>query len=241
VRQPAFVTTHWSVVLTAAGADTTRAREALEQLCRTYWYPLFAYARRRRYSPEDAKDLTQECFARLLEAHSLANADPERGKFRSFLLSAMNHCLADELAKMRAQKRGSGRSSISLDWVAAEHRFELETADDSTPDKAFDRQWAAALLSQVLNRLEAEYRREGRAELFLALKQTLIGARESQPYAYLAQQLGLHEGAVRTAVHRLRKRYRELIRDEIANTVSSPREVEEEIRYLFRMSAKNFG
>ena len=235
-HRPAFVTTHWSVVLTAGRSDTIRARDALAKLCQTYWYPLYAYVRRRGYSPEDAKDLTQEFFARLLGGHSLANVDPSRGKFRSFMLGAMNHCLADESAKMRAQKRGSGRPPISLDLAIAEQRFELEAADIATPDKAFDQQWATALLNEVLNRLESEYGREGKVELFAALRQTLIGTRESQPYAVLAQQLGLNEGAVRTAVHRLRKRYRELIRVEIANTVSSPEEVDEEIRYLFRVS-----
>lgn len=237
MRQSAFVTTHWSVVLTAGRSNTPRAREALERLCRTYWYPLYAYVRLRGHSPEDAKDLTQEFFARLLQAQSLANADPNRGKFRSFLLGAMNHCLANEWAKMRAQKRGGGTPAISLDLEAAERRFELEPAKEESPDQAFDRRWAAALLSEVLDRLESEYRRAQRGQLFAALKQTLIGARESQPYAVLAKRLGLNEGAVRTAVHRLRKRYRELIRDEIANTVSSPEEVEAEIRYLFRMSA----
>jgi RNA polymerase sigma factor (sigma-70 family) len=236
LRQPAFLTTHWSVVL-AAGSDHTRGREALERLCRTYWFPLYAYVRRRGYSPEDAQDLTQEFFARLLTSHSLGNADPNRGKFRAFLLGAMNHCLADEWAKLRAQKRGGGRSPIPLDLTGAEHRFQAVPADDAAPDQAFDRHWATALLNEVLTRLEGEYRRDAKAGLFDALRQTLIGAREAQPYAILGKQLGLGEGAVRTAVHRLRKRYRELIRDEIANTVSSPEEVEAEIRYLFRMSA----
>ncbi len=239
MRQPAFLTTHWSVVLAAGRANPTRAREALERLCRTYWYPLYAYVRLRGHSPEDAKDLTQDFFARLLAAHSLAHADPNRGKFRSFLLGAMNHCLADEAAKGRAQKRGGGRALIPLDLIDAEQRFEPEPADAAAPDQAFDRHWATALLSEVLARLETEYRREGKVELFDALRQTLVGARESQPYALLARQLGLNEGALRTAVHRLRKRYRELIREEVANTVSSPEEIDDEIRYLFRISAAN--
>lgn len=237
VRQSAFLTTHWSVVLAAGRSDNTRAREALERLCRTYWYPLYAYVRLRGRSPEDAKDLTQECFARLLAAHSLAHADPNRGKFRSFLLGAMNHCLADEAAKGRAQKRGGGLTPIPLDITDAEQRFEPGPTDAAAPDQAFDRHWATALLSEVLARLESEYRREGKAEFFDALKPTLVGARESHPYALLARQLGLNEGAVRTAVHRLRRRYRELIRGEVANTVSSPEDIDDEIRYLFMMSS----
>jgi RNA polymerase sigma factor (sigma-70 family) len=236
-RQPVFVTTRWSVVLTAGGSDTTGARNALERLCQAYWYPLYAYVRRRGYSPEDAKDLTQEFFARLLERQSLAKADPNRGRFRSFLLGAMVHFLADEWAKARAQKRGGGKPVLSLDWVAAEQRYDLEPADHATPDKAFDRQWATALLGDVLNRLEEEYRHDGKGELFEALKQTLTGTRESQPYADLAERLDMQEGAVKTAVHRLRKRYRDLLHAEIANTVASPAEVREEIQHLFSVMA----
>lgn len=237
VRQSVFLTTNWSVVLTAGRRDTTRACAALESLCQTYRYPLYAYVRRRGHSPEDAKDLTQGFFACLLERQSIANADPGRGRFRSFLLGAMNHFLATEWAKLQTQKRGGGCELLSLDLAAAEQRFDLELADAATPDNAFDKHWATALLDEVLNRLEAEYHREGKAVLFDALKQTLTGARQSQPYAALATRLDTSEGAVRTAVHRVRKRYRELLRDEIANTVSSPEEVNEEIRYLFKISA----
>jgi RNA polymerase sigma-70 factor (ECF subfamily) len=227
------------MVLTAGGNDTTRARAALESLCQTYWYPLYAYARRRGYSPEDAKDLTQGFFACLLERQSIANADPERGKFRSFILGAMNYFLADERAKLQTQKRGGGHRILSLDLMAAEQRFDLEPADNNaTPDKAFDKQWAAALLNKVLNRLEDAYRAEGKTSLFVALKETLLGTRESQPYVALAKRLSMNEGAIRAAVHRLRKRYRELLREEIAHTVSSPEEVNEEIRYLFKISGE---
>jgi len=236
-RQSVFVTTRWSVVLTAGRRDTTRARAALESLCQTYWYPLYAYVRRRGHSPEDARDLTQEFFVRLLVRESLANADPDRGKFRSFILGAMNYFLADERAKLQTQKRGGGQKILSLDLMAAEQRFDLEPADNATPDKSFDKQWAAALLNEVLNRLEDAYRRDGKMSLFMELKQTLMGTRESQPYAVLAKRLSMNEGAVRAAVHRLRKRYRELLRGEIANTVSSLEEVNEELRYLFKISA----
>ena len=149
----------------------------------------------------------------------------------------MNHFLADERAKLQTQKRGVGHKILSLDLMAAEQRFDLEPADNATPDKSFDKQWAAALLNEVLSRLEDAYRRDGKMSLFMELKQTLMGTRESQLYAVLAKRLSMNEGAVRAAVHRLRKRYRELLRDEIANTVSSLEEVNEELRYLFRVSA----
>jgi RNA polymerase sigma-70 factor (ECF subfamily) len=231
--QPAFVTTHWSVVLTAGRSDTTRARDALGKLCQTYWYPLYAYARRRGYSAHDSQDLTQEFFARLLERQSLSRANPERGRFRSFILTAMNHFLASEWHKARAKKRGGGGQVLSLDLAAAEERFDLEPAGHSAPDKFFEKQWALTLLNEVLNRLEDEYRREGKTDLFAALKQTLMGARESQPYADLAAKLAMNEGAIKVAVHRLRKRYRELIRAEIAHTLDHPQDIEEEMRHLF--------
>src|SRR5258706_3481391 len=150
-----FVTTHWSVVLSAGHSDTPRAAEALQRLCQTYWYPLYTYVRRRGYSPQDAQDLTQGFFACLLERQSLATADPEKGRFRSFMLGAMNHFLATERAKMQTQKRGGGRAIFSLDLAAAEQRFDLESADHATPDKAFDQAWATALLDKVLSQLEA--------------------------------------------------------------------------------------
>ena len=234
VPAPAFVTTRWSVVRAAGGSDTTSARAALEKLCRTYWYPLYAYVRRRGHSPEDAQDLTQEFFARLLEGQSLAGADPELGRFRSFLLTCMNHFLTDEWKKAKAKKRGGGREMLSLDWAAAEERFDLEPADNSAPDRIFEKQWALALLAEVLNRLEMEYQQEGKTELFAALKQTLMGSRESQPYAELAASLGMNESAVKVAVHRLRKRYRELIREEIAGTLDRTQDIEQEMRHLFR-------
>ncbi|HUB87245.1 MAG TPA: sigma-70 family RNA polymerase sigma factor [Verrucomicrobiae bacterium] len=234
-RQPAFVTTHWSVILTAGRSDTTRARDALARLCQIYWYPLYAYVRHRGYPPHDAQDLTQEFFTRLLERRSFASANPARGKFRSFILAAMNNFLAGEWKKNCAEKRGGGRLMFSLDLAAAEERF--EPADDSSPDKIFDRQWALTLLSEVLSRLESEYQSEGKGELFAALKQTLLGTRESQPYSELARELAMTENAVKIAVHRLRKRYRELIHDEIANTLDGGN-VEEEMRHLFRALAQ---
>lgn len=231
---PVFATTRWSVVLAAGHSDTTHARAALEKLCRTYWYPLYAYVRRRGHSPEDAQDLTQEFFAQLLERQSLMCADPNLGRFRSFLLTAMNHFLIGEWKKTQAQKRGGGCPVLSLDWAGAAERFDLEPADNSAPDRIFEKQWALALLGEVLGRLEEEYRTEDKTELFAALKQTLMGTRESQPYGELAARLDMNENAVKVAVHRLRKRYRELIHNEIANTLGEREDVEAELRHLFK-------
>jgi RNA polymerase sigma factor (sigma-70 family) len=231
---PAFATTHWSVVLLAGRNDTERARAALAKLCRTYWFPLYAYVRRRGHPPHDAQDFTQEFFARLLERQSLAQADPEGGRFRSFILTAMKNFLAGEWQKTQAQKRGGGIEMLSLDLAAAEHRFELEPADAASPDKLFDRQWALALLDKVLQQLEDDYANEGRAALFAACKAPLTGARAAQPYAALADQLGLSEGAVKVTVHRLRKRYRALLQEEINQTVASPEEADLEMRHLLQ-------
>ncbi len=237
-QRPVFATTRWSVVLAAGRNDTTHARAALEKLCQTYWYPLYAYVRRRGNSPEDAQDLTQEFFAQLLERQSLAHADPNRGRFRSFLLMAMNHFLVNEWKKARAEKHGGGRPVLSLDWAAAEERFDLEPADRSAPDRIFEKQWALALLGEVLTRLEREFQGEGKTDLFAALKQTLMGARESQPYAELATRLNMNESAVKVAVHRLRKRYRELVREEIAGTLDESQDIEAEMRHLFSVLAE---
>lgn len=236
-RQSVFATTRWSVVLAAGHSGTTDARAALGKLCQTYWYPLYAYVRRRGHSPEDAQDLTQEFFAQLLKRQSLARADPNLGRFRSFLLGTMNHFLANEWQKAQAKKRGHGRELLSLDWAAAEDRFDLEPADNAAPDRIFEKQWALTLLGEVLNRLEQEYQSAGKSDWFLALKQALMGARESQPYAELAAQLGSSESAVKVAVHRLRKRYRELVREEIAGTLDGTQEVDSEMRHLFSVLA----
>jgi RNA polymerase sigma factor (sigma-70 family) len=228
-----FLTTHWSVVLAAGRSDSTRAQNALARLCQTYWFPLYAYVRRRGHSPHDAQDLTQGFFAQLLEHQSFACADPTRGRFRSFLLASLDHFLCHEWQKLRAQKRGGGQQILSLDLALAEQRYDLEPADNSTPDKLFDKHWARALLEEVLNQLEAEFQQAGKTELFVALKQTLTGTRESQPYAELAVRLGMNEAAVKVAVHRLRKRYRQLLRAEIANSVADPEQAEDELRHLF--------
>jgi RNA polymerase sigma-70 factor (ECF subfamily) len=233
-----FATTHWSVVL-AAGThhDTTRARDALARLCQVYWYPLYAYVRRRGHNAPDAQDLTQAFFEQLLRRQSLASADPERGRFRSFILTALNHFLTSEWKKAVAQKRGGGSRNLSLDWAAAEERFDLEPATTIAPDRLFEKQWALTLLGEVLNRLECEYRAEGKGGLFAAIKESLLGRRESQPYAELAEALGMNESALKVAVHRLRKRYRELIRAEIAGTLDHTEDVEAEMRHLFQVLA----
>ena len=229
-----FATTHWSVVLSASRNDTTRAPAALEKLCAVYWRPLYAYVRRRGRSPEDAADLTQEFFRQLLERQSLMEVHPDKGRFRSFLLAVMNHFLSDAWDKARAQKRGADRI-VAMDLAEMETQMAGGPMESQTPEQAYERQWALALLDEVYQRLEREHAGPGRAVLFAALRPTLAGSRETQPYAELAGQLGLTEGAVRVAVHRLRQRYREVLREAIADTVASAGEVEDELRHLRRV------
>jgi RNA polymerase sigma-70 factor (ECF subfamily) len=232
--QALFVTTHWSVVLAAGHGDTTRADDALAHLCQAYWYPLYAYARRRGCSPPDAQDLTQEFFARLLKGNWLAEADQQRGRFRSFLLSAMKHFMANEWNKAQAQKRGGGQPILSLNDNSAEHRYRLEPAETATPESLFERGWALALLEGVLARLEEEYRGEGKQSWMEAMRPALTTDRGAIDFAEMADKLGVTETAARVAVHRLRQRYRQLIRAEVASTVASPEEVEAEMHYLFQ-------
>ena len=233
--KPLFVTTHWSVVLSAGnGGDGSGAGEALERLCQTYWYPLYAYARRRGASPHDAQDLTQEFFARLLAGHWIAEAARRRGRFRSFLLSAMKHFMANEWNKARTQKRGAGQPVLSLDDESAERRYRLEPAENATPETLFERGWALALLEGVLARLEEDYRREGKSAWMEAMRPSLATDREAVDYADMAGKLGVTETAARVAAHRLRQRYRRLIRAEVAGTVAAPEEVEAEMRHLFQ-------
>jgi RNA polymerase sigma-70 factor (ECF subfamily) len=233
--QPLFVTTHWSVVLAAGHGDTTRADDALAHLCQTYWYPLYAFARRRGCSPPDAQDLTQEFFARLLKGNWLAEADRQRGRFRSFLLSAMKHFMANEWNKAQAQKRGGGQPILSLNDDSAEHRYRLEPAETATPESLFERGWALTLLEGVLARLEEEYRQEGKLVWMEAMRPALTADRGAIDYAEMARRLDVTETAARVAVHRLRQRYRQLIRAEVASTVTSPEEVEAEMHHLFQV------
>jgi RNA polymerase sigma-70 factor (ECF subfamily) len=231
--RPAFVTTHWSLVVSAGRNDTPHARNALEKLCRSYWFPIYAFVRRQGHSPHDAQDLTQEFFARLLEKNYLAGADPAKGRFRSFLLASLKHFLANEWDKTKAQKRGGGQILIPIDVATAETSCGIEPTDNLTAEKIFERRWALTLLEQVLRRLRAEYVRDGRGNLFEQLKPTLTEVSRSVRYAEIAARLGTNEGAVKVAVHRLRQRYREVLRAEIADTVVGPGEVEDEIRNLF--------
>jgi RNA polymerase sigma factor (sigma-70 family) len=228
-----FATTHWSVVLTAQRHDSTRAYAALSYLCQTYWYPLYAFVRRQGHSAHDAQDLTQEFFSRLLEKNYLAVADRERGKFRSFLLAALKHFLANEWNRARAAKRGGGREVLSLNETDAEGRYLLEPTDETTAEKIFERRWATTLLEQAVTRLREEYAQAEKGDLYEALKNCLTIESRSVPYAELAARLKMSEGAIKVAVYRLRGRYREVLREEIAQTVSSPEEVEEELRHLF--------
>jgi RNA polymerase sigma-70 factor (ECF subfamily) len=231
-----FATTHWTMVLNAGRSDSLRARDALTQLCQTYWYPLYAYIRRRGDSAADAEDLTQGFFARLLELNSLADVRREKGKFRSFLLASLNHYLSDQWDRQRAQKRGQGQC-ISLEAAEAEARWSREPADTLTPEKLFERKWAVTLLEVSVQRLQREYESAGKGPLFMALRFSIVGEKPDEPYAKLATDLGLSEPALRVAVHRLRQRYRQLLRAEIAQTVATEAEVNGEIRHLYRALA----
>lgn len=227
-----FTTTHWSVVLAAGEQDSPQASEALETLCRSYWYPLYAYVRRRGYGPEDAQDLTQEFFAQLLRKNYPAQADRAKGKFRSFLLLTLNHFLADAHERAAAGKRGGGQILISLDAEAPEDRYRLEPADDVTPDKLFERRWAQTLLQRALVRLRQEYMPAGKAEIYAVLRAFEPGEQKTLSYAKAADQLGISESALKSMIHRLRLRHRELVREEIAQTVGTASDVDEELHHL---------
>lgn len=225
------MTTHWTAVV-AAGRGDTGAVAALETLCRTYWYPLYAYLRRRGDSPADAEDLTQGFFERLLRLNSLTDVKKDRGKFRSFLLASLNHYIADEWDRASAAKRDL-RKTIPLDAQAAETRYRQEPANRESAERVYERQWALALLEVVVQTLSAEYDAAGKSELFRSLRFTIAGDRQSVAYAELAKSLKMSEPAIRVAVHRLRRRYRETLRQQIAQTVAGPDEVEAELRSLF--------
>jgi RNA polymerase sigma-70 factor (ECF subfamily) len=227
-----FATTHWSLVLAARDRAEPGADDALASLCTLYWYPLYAYVRRRGHSADEAHDLTQEFFARLLEKDFLAAVDRSKGKFRSFLLAACNHFLANERDRARAKKRGGGRPLLSLDSADAEGRYRAEPAENLTPEKLFERRWALALLQQVMTRLRDEFEAKGKGRLFDHLRGFLVGEK-GVGYHRAGRELGLSEGAVKVAVHRLRQRYRELLHEEIGRTVEGPDQVEEEVRELF--------
>ena len=229
-----FAATDWSLVLAAGGTDTAEARPAMCRLLENYWYPLYAFVRRRGRNPNDACDLTQEFLTRLVERNSLSLADPTKGKFRTFLLTSLERFLVDDHRRQSREKRGGGRTILSLPMLDAEDRYQLEPLDTLTPERIYERRWAMTLLERALRRLEQESDSAGRSALFAALKPLLAGEPSTSSYLEIAGKLAMKEGALKTAVHRLRKRYAALVRAEIAETLSDPNDVEEEVQHLFR-------
>ena len=227
----AFTTTHWSVVLTVQG-ESPAAQEALEKLCRTYWRPIYSFVRRQGVGAEEAKDVTQGFFAQLLERGSLSAVRKEKGRLRSFLLGALKYFLADEQRRAMAIKRGSGLRPIPLEDLRADERLEMEPADPVTAEMIYERRWALTVLEQVLSRLKDEYREAGDAALFDSLKQLLPDEPDSPSQAEIAAHLGMRENAVRQAFYRFRQRYQSLLREEIAHTVATPGDIEDELRHL---------
>jgi len=227
-----FATTHWSVVLAAKDGHTPESCAALEKLCRAYWYPLYAHIRRRGYAENEAQDLTQGLFQRLLQQQFLSGLLREGGRFRSYLITALRHHLAEDWQRSRAQKRGGGEPIISIDAQSAEDRYRLEPRDERTPETIYEYRWAMALLDQVLGRLQQEFSDTGKSELFNELRTYMVEGATEMSYAEGASRLGMSEEALRKAVQRLRKRYQELFRQEIAQTLANPAEVEDELLHL---------
>jgi RNA polymerase sigma-70 factor (ECF subfamily) len=228
-----FATTHWSLVLTAGQRPSPDSRRALESLCEAYWYPLYAYVRRRVSDINEAQDLTQAFFAELLEKNYVGSATPERGRFRAFLLTALKHFLSKQWDKARAQKRGGGRAPISLDFKAGDSRYRIETCGGLTAEQLYDRQWALTLLGQIMERLENEFVQSGNAKQFRHLIGFIIGEHSGTTYCDVAAKLNMTEAAAKMTAHRMRRRYRHLLREEIAQTVAGPDDVDDEIRNLF--------
>jgi RNA polymerase sigma-70 factor (ECF subfamily) len=227
-----FNTTHWSVVLSAGGGSLPGASEALEKLCRAYWYPLYTFARRQGNSPEDAQDLTQDFFARLLQKNYLEKADPSRGKFRTFLLSSFKNFLVNEWKRAGRLKRGGGLAFLSIDANEAEDRYAVEAFDAPTPDAEYEVRWAVTMIEQVLTALGEEFRSVDKASLFEELKGYIWGDKSIASYAEIAGQANLSEANVKVTVHRLRQRFRELLRAEVANTVARQEDIDGELRHL---------
>jgi RNA polymerase sigma-70 factor (ECF subfamily) len=227
-----FATTHWSIVLAAGGPHSADSHQALEQLCRTYWYPLYAYLRRRGHTEHDAQDLTQGFIAQLLVRGSLARISAERGKFRSFLLASLNFFVADQRDREKAAKRGGGQSAIALDALEAEERYRLEPIDDMNAERVFERRWAITVLDEVMQRLRSEFEKTGNSSLFGRYQTFLLGENSHETYAQFASRHELSESAVKMTVLRLRKRYQAIVREVIADTVSHPAEIDEELRHL---------
>jgi DNA-directed RNA polymerase specialized sigma24 family protein len=231
-----FPTTQWSLVVAAGDPHRKEARSALVSLCEHYWYPLYAYLRRRGYRPDEAQDLTQEFFVRVLEGRYLDRADPEKGRFRAFILNSLKFFVADEEDRQRARKRGGGMV-VRLELSSGEEWYQHEPAHDETPDWIFERRWALSLIDRVVGKLREEFVQHGHPEHFERLKVFLLGQCDA-PYAALAREMNTSEGALKVAIHRLRKRYRELFRQEIADTVANPDEVESELRFLAAVLAR---
>ncbi len=231
-----FPTTHWSRVLAASG-DDPGSREALAALCRDYWYPLYGFVRLKGHSPEDAQDLVQGLFAELIGRRALRGLDPARGRFRSFLMACCSRSIAKHHARERALKRGGGLAPIAIDWAQGESRLTAEPAHDETPERLFERRWAATLLERVLQRVDAEMARSDRKALYERLRPGLLGQEDAPPYRQVAEELGLTEGAVKAAAHRLRAVYRRRVREEVARTVADPAEVDAECEALLGILA----
>ena len=227
-----FRTTHWSMVLRAGREPGPESAAALEQLCQVYWFPIYAYVRRHEADPENAKDFTQDFFARLVGQNLVGQADPQRGKFRAYVLTLLKHFLSNQWERERAQKRGGGKAPISLDALPAEERYAIEPTESFTPDQAFDRKWAEATLVRVQEQLRRDYEAAGMGARYQRLKVYLLHGHAPDSYAQTAAELGLSEAVVKSAIFTLRRRFAELFRHEIAQTVNSPEEVEEEIRHL---------
>jgi RNA polymerase sigma factor (sigma-70 family) len=230
-----FATTHWSVVLAAGEGESEPSRRALETLCCAYWYPIYVYVRRKGYGPDDAEDLTQEFFAQLIAKEHLRLADRERGRFRSFLLAVLDHFLAREWSRAHRQKRGGRFALVSLDQPSPEERYRLEVVDNETPEKKFAKQWALTVLQNALAALEKECASSGKGALFCEAREFLSDEPGDGSYARLSERLGMTEGAIRVAVHRLRRRYGELLRSEVAQTVVIATEAEDELRHLMKV------
>ena len=231
-----FATTRWSIVLAAGRADSPSARDALAALCKSYWYPLYAFARRRGYRGDQAEDLTQGFFARFLEKHDVQDADRARGKFRNFLLASFKNYLANEHDRDTAKKRGGEFIFETFDSVNAEHRYG-SAPHALTPEQEFEQQWALSMLEAVVAQLEAEYARAGKAPLFALLKEFLPGSAAELTYRQCAESLATSESAVKMAVLRLRRRYRQVLREQIADTLPPDGSIDEEIRYLLSIIA----
>ena len=232
---PVFATTRWSVVLRAGDENSPQQQDALAQLCRTYWYPLYAYVRRLGASPEDAQDLTQGFFARLIERNVVNEADADKGKFRWLVLGTLKHYLANQRDFKVAAKRGGNLAHISLDDLTVEKRYQLEPTTTLSPDKLFDRNWAMTLLDRVREQLREHYVQAGKLDRFERLENFIPGGQARRSYEEVSQDLGVSEGALRVELHRLKALYRQFLRAEIAHTVSNPVEIDEELRYLIEV------